>query len=66
MPALVAIQHDANVAAYYEKLLARGKTKMTAITAVMRKLLHALWGMLHHRQPWDGEKFYRLNQPKIA
>jgi transposase len=66
MPALVAIQHDANVAAYYEKLLAKGKTKMTAITAVMRKLLHALWGMLHHRQSWDGEKFYRLNQPTIA
>ena len=66
MPALVAIQHDTNVAAYYEKLLARGKTKMTAITAVMRKLLHALWGMLHHRQPWDGEKFYRINPPKMA
>lgn len=66
MPALVAIQHDANVAAYYEKLLARGKTKMTAITAVMRKLLHALWGMLHHRQPWDGEKFYRISQSKMA
>jgi transposase len=66
MPALVAIQHDANVAAYYEKLLAKGKTKMTAITAVMRKLLHALWGMLHHRQPWEGEKFYRLNPAKMA
>jgi transposase len=66
MPALVAIQHDPHVAAYYEKLLAKGKTKMTAITAVMRKLLHALWGMLHHHQAWDGEKFYRLNQPKMA
>jgi transposase len=66
MPALVAIQHDANVAAYYEKLLARGKPKMVAITAVMRKLLHALWGMLHHRQEWDGDKFYRINQSEIA
>lgn len=60
MPALVAIQHDVNVAVYYERLLARGKSKMTAITAVMRKLLVAIWGMLHHRQEWDGEKFYRL------
>lgn len=66
MPALVAIQRDANVAAYYEKLLAKGKPKMLAITAVMRKLLHALWGMLHHRQEWDGDKFYRLNQIKIT
>jgi len=64
MPALVAIQHDANVAAYYEKMLARGKPKMVAITAVMRKLLHALWGMLHHREAWDGDKFYRINQPE--
>jgi len=66
MPALVAIRRNANVSAYYEKLLKRGKAKLQAITAVMRKLLHALWGMLHHRQKWNGEKFYRLNEPKIA
>jgi transposase len=66
MPALVAIQRDVNVSAYYEKLLENGKAKLQAITAVMRKLLHALWGMLHHRQEWDGEKFYSLNQSKTA
>jgi hypothetical protein len=32
----------------------------------MRKLLVALWGMLHHRQAWDGEKFYRLNPAQTA
>jgi len=66
MPALVAIRHDANVSAYYEKLLARGKPKMVAITAVMRKLLHALWGMLYHRKEWDGDKFYRINPPELS
>ena len=66
MPALVAIQRDANVSAYYEKLLQKGKAKLQAITAVMRKLLHALWGMLHHRQDWEGEKFFRLDQSKTA
>ena len=66
MPALVAIQRDANVSAYYEKLLKKGKAKLQAISAVMRKLLHALWGMLHHRKEWDGEKFYRFNQVKTA
>ena len=66
MPALVAIQRDANVSAYYEKLLKKGKAKLQAITAVMRKLLHALWGMLHHRQEWEGEKFFRLDQSKTA
>ena len=44
MPALVAIRHDQNVKAYYEKLLAAGKKKMQAIVAVMRKLLLAIWG----------------------
>jgi transposase len=66
MPALVAIRRNANVSAYYERLLEKGKAKLQAITAVMRKLLHALWGMLHHRKEWNGELFYRLNQPKIA
>jgi len=66
MAALSAVRHDPNVSAYYEKLLSRGKKKMQAIVAVMRKLLHALWGMLHHRREWEGEKFYRLNQPECA
>jgi transposase len=60
MPALTAIRKDPNVNAFYNALLARGKLKMQAITAVMRKLLHAIWGILHHRQTWDGAKFYRL------
>jgi len=66
MPALVAAHNNANVSAYYEKLLANGKPKMVALVAVMRRLLHALWGMLHHRQEWDGDKFYRLNQPETT
>ena len=57
MPALAAIRTDPNVNAFYNALLARGKRKMQAIIAVMRKLLHAIWGVLHHRQEWDGRKF---------
>jgi len=63
-PAMSASQHDPNVNAFYESLIARGKTPLQALVAVMRKLLHAIWGMLHHRQPWDGNKFYRLNPVK--
>jgi transposase len=61
MPALVAIQHEPNVAAFYDKLLASGKTKMQANIAVMRKLLHAIFGMLKHGANFDGEKFYAIN-----
>ena len=65
-PAMSACRCDPNVRAFYDKLLARGKTKRVAQTAVMRKLLLSIWGMLQHRQPWDGDKFYRISDPASA
>jgi transposase len=59
MPALVAVRCEPNVRAFYDKLLARGKRPIVAVVAVMRKLLHAIYGMLKHGKPFDGEKFYR-------
>ncbi len=58
MPAIVAVQYEPHVKAFYEKLLARGKTKMQANVAVMRKLLHAIYGMIKHDRDFEGEKFY--------
>jgi len=60
MPALVAIQHEPNVKAFYNKLVTAGKKPMQAVVAVMRKLLHAIWGMLKHDQDFDGEKFLKI------
>jgi transposase len=60
MPAMIALQRQPNVRAFYMKLLERGKPKMVAIVAVMRKLLHSIWGMLLNNQPFDGDKFYRI------
>ena len=60
MPAQVAIRHEPCVGAFYEKLLRRGKPPMVAVIAVMRKLLHAIYGMLKHDADFDGEKFYRI------
>ena len=62
MPALVAIQHEPNVKAFYDKLVAAGKKPMQAVVAVMRKLLHAIWGMLKHDQDFDGNKFFKLTE----
>ena len=62
MPALVAIQHEPNVKAFYNKLVSRGKKPMQAVVAVMRKLLHAIWGMLKHNQDFDGNKFFKLTE----
>jgi len=58
LPALVAVRHDPHVRAFYDQLVARGKTKMQANVAVMRKLLHAIYGMLKHGADFDGRKFY--------
>ena len=46
--------------AFYEKLLGRGKTKMQANVAGMRKLRHVIHGMLKHDRDFEGEKFYAL------
>ena len=60
MPAWVACRHEVHVKAFYDQLIARGKKPLQAIVAVMRKLLHAIWGMLRHDQDFEGEKFYRI------
>ena len=58
MPALVAAHHDAHLGAFYARLRARGKSKMAALVAVMRKLLHAIYGMFRHNQDYDGSKLF--------
>jgi len=57
-PALVVVRCQAQVRAYYAHLQARGKTKMQALVATMRKLLHAIYGMFKHDQLFDGHKVY--------
>ena len=43
-----------------EHPLDRGKTKMQAIVAVMRKLIHSAYGMFKHDHLFDGDKFFAL------
>ena len=62
MPALVASRCEPHVEAYVTKLVEHGKRKLQAVVAVMRKLLHAIYGMLKHGTPWDGAKFYAVPQ----
>lgn len=60
MPAQVAVRFEPAVQDFYEQLIERGKPKMVAIVAVMRKLLHAIYGMFKHDAPFDGAKFYQI------
>jgi transposase len=53
MAALAARRHNPTLKAFYERLIAAGKAKMVALTAVMRKLLTILNAMIRTGQPWN-------------
>jgi transposase len=53
MAALVAAHHNPVLAGFYRRLLAAGKAKKLALTAVMRKLLTILNAILRDRKPWQ-------------
>ena len=60
MPALSAKTYDPHVSAYFQHLLDNGKKPLQAVCAVMRKLLHAIHGMLKHDKPFDNTRFYAI------
>lgn len=52
MAAVVATRCNPHVKAVYDRLLARGKSKMSALGAAMRKLVHLCFGVLKTRKPY--------------
>jgi transposase len=54
-PALTACRHNPVLRAFRAKLLAAGKHKMVIVAAVMRKLLHTVYGVLKSEKPFDAE-----------
>lgn len=50
MAAVAAIRHNPDVRALYERLLQRGKAKMSALCAAMRKLVHICFGVFKNQQ----------------
>jgi transposase len=55
MPAVVAKNKNPILMAFAERLLKAGKPKMCVIGAVMRKLLHLVYGILKSGQPFDPD-----------
>ena len=53
MPAVVASRCNKQARELYQRLLRNGKTKMAALGAVMRKLVHMCFGVLKHRQAYS-------------
>lgn len=53
MPAIVARNHNPIICAFCDRLAQRNLPKMAVIVAAMRKLLHLVFGVLKHEQPFD-------------
>lgn len=55
MAAVVGISRNPHIKALYERLLARGKAKMSALGAAMRKLIHLCFGVVKSGQPYRAD-----------
>jgi transposase len=55
MAAVVAIRYNPDIKAQYERLTSKGKSKMSALGAAMRKLVHICFGVLKHQQPYQPQ-----------
>lgn len=55
MSSISAILYNPLLRAFYNRLLKYGKKKMVALIAVMRKLLHIIFGLLKHQEPFKYE-----------
>jgi transposase len=55
MAAIVATRHNPHLMALYQRLQANGKSKMSALGAVMRKLAHLCFGVLKTRIPYQPD-----------
>lgn len=54
-PAITAIRHNAIIQVFAKRLAEKGKSKMTVIAAVMRKLLHIAFGVIKSGKPFNPD-----------
>lgn len=52
MVAVVAARHNPDIRIHYQRLLRQGKSKMSALGAAMRKLVHICFGVIKNQQPY--------------
>lgn len=57
-PAVTAARCCPEATAFVERLVARGKTKLQAEVALMRKLLHAIHAMWRNDETFDAKKLF--------
>lgn len=62
-PAITAMTRCPGFKAFADALAKRGKPKKVIIGAVMRKLMHVMYGVLKHRTPYDPAKAFGQTMP---
>ena len=55
MAAVVATKYNPHIKALYDRLLVRGKSKMAALGAAMRKLVHLCFGVIKNQTPYQAD-----------
>jgi len=58
LPALAALRHDPGCQALLRRHAALGKPKMKTVVAIMRKLLHIIYGVLKTQTPYDPNRAF--------
>ena len=64
MPALCAGNTDQNAKAFKDALVGRGKKKIQANVAIMRKYLTGLWAVYQNGEPFDSAKLFNIESYK--
>ena len=59
MAAVVATKYNPHIKALYDRLLAKGKCKMLAIGAAMRKLVHLCFGVWKNQTPYKANFLHK-------
>ncbi|SCN46578.1 Mobile element protein [methanotrophic endosymbiont of Bathymodiolus azoricus (Menez Gwen)] len=53
MAAISALQHNPDIKIQNQRLLKKGKSKISALCAAMRKLVHICFGVIKHQRPYQ-------------
>ena len=65
LPAMTLARRDVNAAHFRERLVGRGKKKMQAIVAIMRKLLLAVWTIMHRGTAFDSARLFPVDAAAV-
>lgn len=62
MPTLVSVRYNEEMKLIYDRLLQRGKPKMLAQMAVMRKLILLAHSLYKNNEPYDPQRYLKFTQ----